>query len=515
MLEIEIINIEPIEGGVQVFARAWKNGTQIGFGTDGSVDIERFRIFNPPILVPDENGEVYRYATQEELDRDEHGLIKPVMRYREDAKEATLIALSETILDIAKFDDSKIVFRKVGNTTSTFYSNSSAEDGEVGYGRASWDTTHDAGTGTAASATGTQPRFQTGNNNLSTGWENVRAFFAFDTAALGDGDTITSATLSLRGTARIDNGNKSACLVGASPASATTLTTADYDQCGAINNPTEMASRLDITSWSTTGFNAFALNSNGLANISKTGISYFGLRSSGDCDDDITGIGLNEYSSCIFYSNEQSGNTDAPKLVVEHSSSTNVTVNPVAQSITASIPAYSVKKGVTQAPSAQALTASIPAYTVRLPKTVSVSPQSIVASIPAYTIDAGGNVSVAVAAQSLTLSVPAYAILLDTVFSPSPQTLTLSTPAASLILGTGVVVSPEAQTATLSIVTPVITAQRSIIVSVATQILTLSLPTLAKVGGVWSKRPRQTDADWGARARQTDSDWSKTPANDT
>lgn len=325
--EIEIVDIEAIEGGVQVFARAWSDGTQIGFGSDGSVDIERFRIFNPPILVPDENGEVFRYATPEELAQDEHGLIIPVMRYREDPEGALLITLADTICDIAKHTDTNIIAGKIGNTTSTFYSDANAEDGEVYYGRATWDTVHDAATGIVANATGTQPRFQTGNNNLSTGWENYRAFFAFDTSAIPDSDSISSATLSLRGTNKFDQGNGSACLVSASPASPTTLTTADYDQCGAINNPTEMASRIDITSWSTTGFNDFALNSNGLANITKTGISYFGLRSSADCDDDVSGLALNQNQACIFYSNEQSGNTDAPKLVVEHTASATVNSN--------------------------------------------------------------------------------------------------------------------------------------------------------------------------------------------
>ena len=52
--------IEEIEGGIQIFAQAWNlDGTQVGFGKDGTVDIERFQIINPPILVPDENGDVY------------------------------------------------------------------------------------------------------------------------------------------------------------------------------------------------------------------------------------------------------------------------------------------------------------------------------------------------------------------------------------------------------------------------------------------------------------------------
>ena len=56
MLEIEIVKTNLIEGGIEVFARAWRDGNQIGFGADGSVDVERFKVFNPPILVLDEQG---------------------------------------------------------------------------------------------------------------------------------------------------------------------------------------------------------------------------------------------------------------------------------------------------------------------------------------------------------------------------------------------------------------------------------------------------------------------------
>ena len=42
--DIEIVSMNTTKGGVEVFARAWAEKGQIGFGTDGSVEIERFRI---------------------------------------------------------------------------------------------------------------------------------------------------------------------------------------------------------------------------------------------------------------------------------------------------------------------------------------------------------------------------------------------------------------------------------------------------------------------------------------
>lgn len=69
-LDIKILSIEKIKDGISIFAQAWRNGEQIGFGKDGSIDIERFRIFNPPILVRDPNG------TEITLDKDGNVLRK-------------------------------------------------------------------------------------------------------------------------------------------------------------------------------------------------------------------------------------------------------------------------------------------------------------------------------------------------------------------------------------------------------------------------------------------------------
>ena len=52
-----------IDKGVVVFARAWDDNGQIGFGRDGSVDIERFIFIDPPVLVPDEAGDITRTTT--------------------------------------------------------------------------------------------------------------------------------------------------------------------------------------------------------------------------------------------------------------------------------------------------------------------------------------------------------------------------------------------------------------------------------------------------------------------
>ena len=60
---LDIQSIKAIEGGVEILARAWKGNKQFGFGKNGSVEIERFKIYNPPILVPDSNGAIVREST--------------------------------------------------------------------------------------------------------------------------------------------------------------------------------------------------------------------------------------------------------------------------------------------------------------------------------------------------------------------------------------------------------------------------------------------------------------------
>ena len=62
IVDIEILEVKVIEEGIEVLARAWGiDGDVIGFGKDGSVEIERFKIYNPPILVEDPiNGSIIR-----------------------------------------------------------------------------------------------------------------------------------------------------------------------------------------------------------------------------------------------------------------------------------------------------------------------------------------------------------------------------------------------------------------------------------------------------------------------
>jgi len=128
-IEVEIIgDIEEIEGGIQYFARAWKDGKPLGFGKDGTVEIERFRIYNPPILVDDANGDIIR----EWIDEDTDELVQRKLKY--DPMEAIKQDLTHTI-SLVGLNGKDIIEGKVGNTTTTLRSVAgvvSPADGRIG-----------------------------------------------------------------------------------------------------------------------------------------------------------------------------------------------------------------------------------------------------------------------------------------------------------------------------------------------------------------------------------------------
>ena len=89
--DIEIVSMKSIPEGVEVLARAWGENGQIGFGRDGSIDIERFRFINPPVLIDDPNGNIVRTSV------DSRTLETIERRLREDPKEALLQSLEHVI----------------------------------------------------------------------------------------------------------------------------------------------------------------------------------------------------------------------------------------------------------------------------------------------------------------------------------------------------------------------------------------------------------------------------------
>jgi uncharacterized protein YjbJ (UPF0337 family) len=197
-----------------------------------------------------------------------------------------------------------------------------AGDGYCEQSNATWDTAHDATTSTA-DYTGTSAWFLAelfGGNYVIQ-----RCFLPMDTSGITDTDTITAAVLNVYADTALDDDNDAtyghAQLVQTSQAGTTTLVSADYDNCGSVDNPTEGAARTDLTGISTTAYTAITLDATGRGWVDKTGDTLLGLRAGWDALDSTTGLaGSNGFAS---FSSEQTGTSQDPYLEVTSTAASN------------------------------------------------------------------------------------------------------------------------------------------------------------------------------------------------
>jgi hypothetical protein len=180
----------------------------------------------------------------------------------------------------------------------------------------SWATAHAALAGTTASASETSLSVYSRLNATSSATIN-RAFALFDTSTMVDAVSIQAATVSCKGLSKINTDNDGddwVNVVQTSPASNTDITTADYDQCGAVTNPTEGATRIDLGSISASAYNTWTLDATGRGWISKTGITKLGWREGHDAIDSTPAVDTQNFFS--FSSADTSGTASDPKLLV-------------------------------------------------------------------------------------------------------------------------------------------------------------------------------------------------------
>ena len=336
--EIEVRDILQIPNGIQYFARAWKDDQPIGFGKDGSVEWERFRIFNPRVKVPDGTKQnVYSEILEQWIEVD---------NFEEDPAEALRLDLSHTISLVGK-ESAEVVEGKIGNTTDTFYPNanpkSTSVDGRIGATNqaVSWSTLQGASSQTDDvndSNSSSGELYAVGRTRSSGNLDIVRAVTFFDTSAISSGDNIDSATMSLYVVTVLnqdtDDGDDYIGLVQAKNGwgSATAVASGDYDQVGdQIDNPTQGATAIDLGSMTTSAYNDWTLNATGRGWIARSGetkpsgfvssgITALGFREGHDIED--TGP-LNSNTSNSMFSSQAdvTGTTQDPKLVVVHSPS--------------------------------------------------------------------------------------------------------------------------------------------------------------------------------------------------
>ncbi len=321
--DIEVMSMEPIEGGVQVFARAWKDGVQIGFGTDGRVDMERFRIFNPPILVPDEKGNIVR---ESEVENEAGEKEKIQQRFREDPQEA-LIQVIEHNLSVMHniHGDQNIVKGKIGRTTSTFFPAAGANTPVDGFARRSpgetgWSDVRN-GAGTLSDSTGgiANPISGYGTTVGGTPTSMVRSIFGFNTASIPDTDVVSSAVLSVW--AYNAAGSGVTLVVDRNvPSNTASIANSDYDIGGWGGSDLS-----DRVSWGSSQYINYTLNSTGRGFINQTGNSWFGLRHIKDMDDSYTS-GSTSFANGSYV--DATGTSEDPSLVVEHAQPNNVPTAP-------------------------------------------------------------------------------------------------------------------------------------------------------------------------------------------
>ena len=308
--DIEIVETKAIEGGIEVLARAWKDGKPLGFGKDGSVETERFRIFNPPILVDDPNGTIIREGT------DRWGNITQ-RKLREDPVEAIRQTLAHTI-SVSSRTDTNVVSGSIGNTTSTFYPAAGAVapvDGDVyRQNEATWAAARDAATGDAARPTSATALAMAAKETASL-WHVFRGYFGFDHTSIGT-DTISSATFSLASTAytKLNPDSTSINIVSATPASTDNLVIGDFPNVGATVYATKT-----IAGWTDTDntYNDFIIDTAGITYITNwtSHLGFLGVRIGIDTTN-TTPTGDN---SIQCYTADTAGTTSDPKLVVVHS----------------------------------------------------------------------------------------------------------------------------------------------------------------------------------------------------
>jgi len=222
---------------------------------------------------------------------------------------------------------------QISFSTATVYPDANPEtttvDGETGYENntgtnISWSDIHSGASGATKQAndSGTIAHVQVESDTGSNGYrKNYRAFTLFDTSSLTSSATISAATLSLYGQ---DKGNSSGGfwttieIVTTTPASNTAITTSDYTNVGFVRQATGVS----YSSFSTSAYNDFPFNATGIGNISKTGVSKFGQLNDKDLDNTEPSWENNHNEYTFWYTADQSGTSNDPKLVITYTTST-------------------------------------------------------------------------------------------------------------------------------------------------------------------------------------------------
>jgi hypothetical protein len=156
-------------------------------------------------------------------------------------------------------------------------------DGKVGDSNGTWNTIHDATTGTATDTETTE--YVIAGNNAGT-YVIYRMFIPIDTSTIPTDGTITAASLFFKSGATVSGDDQIVGLVQTDQASVTALVNDDFNNCGAVDSPTEGTdSRVTIAATET--WYELVLNATGRGWIVQDGANptKFGIRGAADLDD--------------------------------------------------------------------------------------------------------------------------------------------------------------------------------------------------------------------------------------
>lgn len=303
LYRLEVGELREIDNGVETLVRAWdrNTGEPIGFGADGSVEIERFRFFTPAIRVPTRFGFL-------------------------DTPKGAFVLHLEHIIQLVGKRGTAIVSGRVGHTTSTFFPAAGANDPVDGYFERNATnelfTTIRNGSGDSSSNTDTQvnaPRLVSGSTNNRFSLLR-RPAFVFDTSTISSGDTVSAATLSIFGSGKANSlGSPDIHVAGAVLAANDTVAFGDF-----VNTPHTSFGSMTYAAWAN-AYNDFVLNASGIAAINKGAAarSKFSLQLDWDINNSFTGSwvsGVATHFGVIFA--DTALTTSDPKLVVTHAAET-------------------------------------------------------------------------------------------------------------------------------------------------------------------------------------------------
>jgi len=184
--------------------------------------------------------------------------------------------------DYSDWSENGTIGMTTGSLTARFYSGTG--DGMI-YKESSlsWNSAHDASIGDNV---GNFDETIIARSSYSAGWYRItRGFLPFNTSLLPDDVEISSASLNLYVSDNYYDDNDSDAfitVVQTSQASISGLILDDFDQCGAITNPTEGATRKRIENFTTYQYNSLNLNTTGISWINKTGWTKLGVREGHD-----------------------------------------------------------------------------------------------------------------------------------------------------------------------------------------------------------------------------------------